>query len=517
MKIYSVSNGSSNFCKNLFVLGSFIVIVAIAVLFAVHAILIHRQNKLLETRNQISNQQLFSTILNDLKTSDRTGTAVAMCQLSSFPDQGDYIDKTLLNLIDSSYNYTVLKAAIHSLIQRKTSEHQKLIKAFWKLCKIAKQLEYDKELELRAIYNGIEYHANAALEAYLQAAIDGQIPSIGEETVEEIKRRYNFPEGRLLPIALASRGEYPDAEYDRENEVSIFIPQLVNVAHQLVELTNWDVYFGRDQAKKYEESFVIFEVITYLTMLLRDEVALSGVYSRYSPATLNLHLILYRLLWEIPILPDFYSGTERLMYNDFHYGGPDSFRETWKILYENDPLMGGHGFSGLLFTINSKGFVYNKRIIKIIFSDRSSTNVHNMVCSLMKQHSRSSVELIDVKEFRDLITHISGSSAAGLSTDIDWLGLVLFVTFEKCALTEINAALQGSAGIWEYDKQYINLLSFLSLEEEKDFKASKLVLSPKRIIWYDAKNPFDKNFSDVYDHLQKEFCNFVLQKGGWER
>jgi hypothetical protein len=517
MKVNSTSKSNGNVCKHRSGFGSFIVIVAIAVLFLVHAILLHRQNKLLETRNQISNQRLFSTILNNLKTSDCTGTTVAMCQLSSFPDQGDYIDKTLLNLIDSSDNYTVLKAAIYSLIQRQTCEHQKLIKAFWRLCKIAKQLEYDKDLELRAIYNGIEYHAIAALQAYLRDAIDGKIPSIGEATIEEIKKRYNLQEDRLESIDLASKGDYADVEYDHEYEASIYLPRLANISRQLIELSNWDVYFGRDQAKNYEKSFDIFEVVTYLTMVLRDKVALSGVYSRYSPAIINLHLILYRLLWELTIIPDFYSGTERLMYINVNDDDIESFKETWKVLYENDPLMGGHGFSGLLFTINSKGFVYNKRIIKIIYSDRSSTNVHNMFCSLMKQHSRSSVELIDVKEFHDLIMHISDSSTAGFSTDIDWLGLVLFVTFEKSALTEINAALQGPAGIWEYDKQYINLLSFLSLEEKKDFKASKLVLAPKRIIWYDAKNPFDKNFSDIYDDLQKEFGDFVLQKGGWDR
>jgi len=517
MKINSTSKSNSNVCKHSSGLRSFTIIVVITALFAVHAIILQRQNKLLETRNQISNQQLFSTILNNLKTSDRTGTTVAMSQLSSFPDQGDYIDKTLINLVDLSDNYTVLRAAIYSLIQRKTSEHQKLVKAFWKLCKIAKQLEYEKDLELRAIYNGIEYHVNAALEEYLQDAIDGEIPSIGEDAIEEIKKRYNFPEGRLESIALASKGDYPDAEYDHEYEVSIYFPRLVNVSRQLIELSNWDVYFGRDQARNYEKSFAIFEVVTYLTMLLRDKVALSGVYSRYSPATLNLHLILYRLLWELPIIPEFYSGTERLMYTDVNYGDIESFKETWKILYENDPLMGGDGFSGLLFTINSKGLVYNKRIIQIIYAAKASTNVHNIVYSLMKQHTRSSVELIDVKEFHDIIMNFSDSSVAGFSTGSDWLGLVLFVTFEESALTEINAALQGSAGAWEYDKQYINLISFLSLEEKKDFNASKFVLAPKRIIWYDAKNPFDENSSDVFENLQKEFGNFVLQKGVWNR
>jgi hypothetical protein len=364
MKVNSTSKSNSDVCMHRSYFGSIIIIVVITALFAVHAILLYRQNKLMETRNQISNQQLFSTILNNLKASDSSKITVATSQLGSFPDHGGYIDKTLLNLIDSSDTYTVLKAAIYSLIQRKTSEHQKLIKAFWKLCKIANQLEYDKDLELRAIYNGIEYHANAALEAYLQDAIDGKIPSIGEHAVEEIKKRYNLQEDRLESIALASKGDYPNAEYGHEYEVSIYFPRLSDISRQLIELSNWDVYFGRDQARNYEKSFAIFEVVTYLTMLLRDKVALSGVYSRYSPTTLNLHLILYRLLWELPIIPDFFSGTERLMYIDINNGDVESFKETWKILYENDPLMGGDGFSGLLFTINSKGFTYKKKILK---------------------------------------------------------------------------------------------------------------------------------------------------------
>jgi hypothetical protein len=264
----------------------------------------------------------------------------------------------------------------------------------------------------------------------------------------------------LEPIALASRGDYPNAEYDHENEVNIFIPQLTNVADQLIERSHGKVYFGRRQAKSYENSFAIFEVVTYLTMLLRDKVALSGIYSRYNPTTLNLYLALYRLLEEIPIIPSFYSGTEKLMYSQVTSGEKESYRKIWKSLYENDPLMGGDGISGLLFSVNSKGFIYNERIVRIIYGDNSSNNVPAMAYSLLKQHSRISAELISVESFSDLVTRVQDSLGAGFGND-EGLGLILFATFEANALIELNTALPDSAHAREAIEQKINLVSFL--------------------------------------------------------
>ena len=495
--------------------GGGLLIVFVLALIGFQAVLLHRQNKLQQNRNQILNQQVFNTILNGLSSADPASGAVAASQLGSLPDQGDTVDKALLNLIESTDNYTVLKAALYALIQRGISDHQKLVRAFWKLCKMAGERDYDKDMQLRAIYNGIEYHASAALEAYLQDAIDGKIPSIGEDAIEEIKKRYNFPGGRLEPIALAARGDYPDADYDHENAVNIFIPQLTNVADQLIALSSGNAYFYRHQARSYENSFAIFEVVTYLTMLLRDKVALSGVYSSYNPTTLNLHLILYRLLEEIPIMAPFYSGTERLMYHDVTSGKKESYRKIWKRLYEYDPLMAGNGFSGLLFSVNSKGFMYNERIVRIIHGDHSSNNVPAMVYSLLKQHSRISAELIDVKSFSDLITQAQEVSTRGLNNE-DALSLILFATFEANALIEINTALPDSVHAREAKEQNLNLVSFLPLEKKGKFNAKKLRLKPIQIVWYDANNPFFAE-TDVFAILQKWFGDFALQQGAWKK
>jgi hypothetical protein len=496
--------------------GGGLLIVLVFALLGFNAVLLDRQNKLQQNRNQILNQQVFNTILNGLSSADPASGAIAASQLGSFPDRGDSVDKALLNLIESADNYTVLKAALYALIQRGISDHQKLVRAFWKLCKIARERDYEKDMELRAIYNDIEYHAGAALEAYLQDAIDGKIPSIGEDAIEEIKKRYNFSDGSLKPIAPASRGDDLDAEYDHENTIETDIQQLRNVAEQLIALSYGNAYFNRHQARSYENSFAIFEVITYLTMLLRDKVALSGVYSSYNPTTLNLHLTLYRLLQEIPIMPPFYPGTERLMYHDVTSGEKESYRKIWKRLYQHDPLMAGNGFSGLLFSINSKGFMYNERIVRIIYGDHSSKSVPAMVYSLLKQHSRISAELIDVKSFSDLITQAQEVSMRALNNE-DALSLILFATFEANALIEINTALPDSAHAREAIESTINLVSFLPLEEKNKFNAKKLKIKPIQIVWYDAKNPFDENSSDVFENLQAEFGNFVLKKGVWDR
>ena len=141
--------------SNVFIgFGSGLLIVFFIALMGFNAVLLDRQNKLQQNRNQILNQQVFNTILNGLSSADLASGAVAASQLGSFPDEGDTVNNALLNLIASSDNYIVLKSALYALIQRGISDHQKLVRAFWKLCKMARDRDYEKDMGLRAIYNG---------------------------------------------------------------------------------------------------------------------------------------------------------------------------------------------------------------------------------------------------------------------------------------------------------------------------------------------------------------------------
>ena len=137
-----------------------------------------------------------------------------------------------------------------------------------------------------------------------------------------------------------------------------------------------------------------------------------------------------------------------------------------------------------------------------------------MVYSLLKQHSRISAELIDLKSFSDLITQARETSMAGLNSE-DALRLILFATFEANVLIEINTAMPDSVHAREAIEQSINLVSFLPLAQKKKFNAKKLRIKPMQIVWYDADNPFSTD-SDVFAILQKWFADFALQQSAWK-
>jgi hypothetical protein len=287
---------------------------------------------------------------------------------------------------------------------------------------------------------------------------------------------------------------------------------LINTANRLVEHAYWDIFFEWEHAKAYIDAYKIFEIITYFAMTMKDEVALSGVYSRYDPTVINLHRALYRLSKEAVIFPDFYSGHERLMYWFRH--DTETYEEIWADLHSNDPFLEGGDISSILFHINSKGIASNKRKIIIICKDKSSDRIPMMLSNLLNNHTQIKAELQNINEFIDLMKYVDDITH-GFAERQHLLKLIMFVSLDHKTLNIINNQMREFNNLWDELKTGTNWLVLLPFKEKLEYNSKTLVLKPKKTIWYDPDEPF-KMDSDVFEIIQNEFGQFVLGKGSWE-
>lgn len=188
-------------------------------------------------------------------------------------------EKRVLFLLADSKEYFVAKVAVHALVEMGTKDRLGLIKRFWRLCKMA----CDRGEYFKDREFPVIYYG---IEPYLEDELKGSIQS--------------------APIS------------DRAS-------------------------IDPGQNQEYIDACKVFEVITYFSMLPRNENAPSGLSSEYEPTVLNLHLDLYRLVTQQVLFPDFFSGTGQSMYTAVTSGDTETYREIWKALHSRDELLEGGG------------------------------------------------------------------------------------------------------------------------------------------------------------------------------
>ncbi|UCG14339.1 MAG: hypothetical protein JSU72_07740 [Deltaproteobacteria bacterium] len=432
--------------------------------------------------------------------------AVTVAVLKNLTGSCEREEEILFELADSD-DYLAAKAAIQTHVEIGIEQHRRLVELFWKLCRMASQGEYAKDKALQRIFNDMDYHVILALRDYLKEAITSKIDSISDHAVAEIKKKYDFVDEQEFSLWLGTLEVKQGKIWESYTESSY--EHLLDFVEELIEVSNWDIFLDRRQAQMYIDAYNIFEIITYYTMFLRDEVALSGVYSRYNPTTINLHFAMYRLIMGTATIPNFYADTERLMYTLVTSGDIDTYKEIWNVLYVRNPLL-DYGISSLLFSVNSKGLSESKRGVRLIYSETYPGNLAAMISSLLTKHLNLKAELVNVSEaLREFATY-AAEYVPFLADDSHELRSILYVNLGLDSLLQLNSKLKESLHEWQDINKLINMITLVPKEKKLQYDTAELTMIPNKTFFYDPANPFDPN-SDVLTAIEKSFQDMVLR------
>jgi hypothetical protein len=466
--------------------------VGIAVTQCIEVSQLEYQTTLRLALNDIHRREAFSSILNGIDPSNPASHAVAVAQLQNLSELGEYEKHVLFQLADSK-EYFAAKVAIHALVALETEDRLRLIKRFWRLCKMAcDRGDYHKDTELLEIYQWIEPHLEDTLKRYILRASEKGLEAWAAQQEES-------PENKECK-SLSHDQSFLEGPYPWEYSRQLF-----------ERLVRGQTSISREQAQMYVDSYQIFEVITYFTMLLTNQTALSGLYSQYDPTTLNLHFQLYRWVTGHALFPDFFSGTERAMYSAVTSDDGTAYREIWKALYSRDQFLEGDGMNSLLFKVNHKGLGNTERKVAIVCSETHSGNLPEMIGSLLEKHPSIKVDLLDRTGLRHALSY-HGDPVHQLSCDgFRHLDGLLFVTLDKEALDAVASEIAEADRRGPDTREKVQLIAFLPIKDKMTVVPGKLTFEARRIVEYNPENPF-KSDNNLLDAIRKEFRDLVLGK-----
>jgi hypothetical protein len=464
------------------------VLIAIA---AVHALYLHLQTDLQRSGNDLMRKRFMKEIVSDVDTGGADACLVSASLIGQLGIRDD--EEEMLFQMAEIGSYTRARFAVQALLESGSVQSLRLVKAFWRVCYLARGEDYFADPVLKRIYESVSLHVETALKAMITEFLknDSAEPS-GASNQKD----------RKLP----------------EDLCGYFGKYLIDLANETLD-RRMDVFLeGQEKANLYVDAYPVFEVLTYLAITQEQHTPPSGIYVNYDPTTLNLHRALYRWCIESTTFPDFYTGTEWHMFTAILWGDADFYRTIWKGLRRRDPLGAEKGPGAVLFSVNNNGIVAPKREVHVVVDPGGPLDLAKTLQRLLTRHSGVPATFTSSKEALSEVSSFDENDSGAVHRP-HAIMRVLYVTLDPDAFAKM-AKVTEKQGIEALDSEPVHyrLLGFLPRGKTPSHAVRKSSKAHVIMAQYDPEDPFAPE-ADALEIIVREFVSLAIgaKPGGKRR